>query len=235
MRLMKLHTIFEKCRPSSVGLMSAFSATEGFRERNRGNQSSKTTRDGGNRAPGRRLQHTRPCRNAAAPRGVGPAGRKVIFRRLNVMKAVVVMVAVLLMGALRPEPANAWATANRWGGSTSHTWGATSHTNAWGGSSSHAYGVGTDHTNMYGGSSAHAWGGGTEHTNAYGGGTLRGVHGAGATHTYASGATAYHPPGYGGYGYSAYHPPGYGYRSRTSAERFARRQPARIGSSRSSP
>lgn len=30
MRLMKLHTIFEKCRPSSVGLMSAFSATEGF-------------------------------------------------------------------------------------------------------------------------------------------------------------------------------------------------------------
>ena len=64
------------------------------------------------------------------------------------MRAVVVVVAVLLMGALRPEAAHAWATANRWGGSTSHTWGATSHTNAWGGSSSHAYGVGTEHTNM---------------------------------------------------------------------------------------
>ena len=98
------------------------------------------------------------------------------------MRAVVVMVAVLLMGALQPEAAHAWATANRWGGSTTHTWGATSHTNAWGGSSSHAYGVGTEHTNMYGGSSAHAWGGGTEHTNAYGGRTLRGVRGRSDPH-----------------------------------------------------
>ena len=42
---------------------------------------------------------------------------------------------------------------------------------------------------------------------------LRGGRG-GATHTYASGATAYHPPAYGGYGYPGYHPPvygGYGY------------------------
>ena len=113
------------------------------------------------------------------------------------MKAIVVMAGALLVGVLWPDPADAWASANRWGGSTSHSYGETSHTNAYGGSSSHAYGVGTEHTNMYGGSSAHAWGGGTEHTNAYGGSTY-GAYGEGATHTYASGATAYHPPGYGG-------------------------------------
>ena len=124
------------------------------------------------------------------------------------MKAFVVTTAVLLVVAtLRPEPAHAWASANRWGGSTSHSWGSTSHTNAWGGSSSHTYGEGTEHTNAYGGSTAHAWGGGTEHTNAYGGSTS-GAYGSGWSHTYASGATAYHPPGYGGYdGYPAYHPP----------------------------
>ena len=74
------------------------------------------------------------------------------------MKAIIVVAAALLLGALRPDPAYAWASANRWGGSTSHSWGSTSHTNAWGGSSSHAYGEGTEHTNAYGGSSAHAWG-----------------------------------------------------------------------------
>ena len=130
------------------------------------------------------------------------------------MKAIIVMAAgALLMGALRPTPADAWASANRWGGSTTHSWGSTSHTNAWGGSSYHAYGQGTEHTNMYGGSTAHAYGGGTEHTNVYGGSTY-GAYGAGVGHTYPNGATAYHPPGYGyGYGYrgysgySAYHPP----------------------------
>ena len=108
--------------------------------------------------------------------------RKVTSIRLNVMRAIVVMVAVLLVGALRPESAHAWASANRWGGSTSHSWGSTSHTNAWGGSSSHAYGVGTEHTNMYGGSSAHAWGGGTEHTNVYGGRNGRSVRGGSDPH-----------------------------------------------------
>jgi hypothetical protein len=109
--------------------------------------------------------------------------------RLNVMKALVVMAAALLVVTLRPDPAHAWASANRWGGSTTHTWGSTSHTNAWGGSSSHTYGEGTEHTNRYGGSTY-------------------GAYGEGAAHTYASGATVYHPPGYGGYyGYPAYHPP----------------------------
>jgi hypothetical protein len=178
MRLMKLHTIFGDCRLPATNQEPAGGA-------------SAYARAGDPKAQG----------------GVGPPGRKVTSIRLNVMRAIVVMVAVLLVGALRPESAHAWASANRWGGSTSHSWGSTSHTNAWGGSSSHAYGEGTEHTNMYGGSSAHAWGGGSEHTNAYGGSTY-GAYGAGATHTYASGATAYHPPGYGGY--SAYHPPGYG-------------------------
>lgn len=67
------------------------------------------------------------------------------------MKALVVMATALLVVTLRPDPANAWASANRWGGSTTHTWGSTSHTNAWGGSSSHTYGEGTEHTNRYGG------------------------------------------------------------------------------------
>ena len=120
------------------------------------------------------------------------------------MKPMIVLAVALLLGSLCPDPAYAWASANRWGGSTTHTEGDTSHTNAYGGGTSHAYGEGTEHTNTYGGSSAHAWGGGSEHTNAYGGSTS-GAYGAGATHTYSSGATAYHPPAYGAY--SAYHPP----------------------------
>jgi hypothetical protein len=125
---------------------------------------------------------------------------------MNVMKPIVAMSAALLVSTLWNDPAGAWASANRWGGSTSHSWGETSHTNAYGGSTSHAYGDGTEHTNAYGGSTAHAWGGGTEHTNAYGGSTY-GAYGQGATHNYAYGGSSYHPPGsyYGGY--PAYHPP----------------------------
>jgi hypothetical protein len=121
------------------------------------------------------------------------------------MKPIVAMAGALLVSSLWNDPAGAWATANRWGGGTTHSWGQTSHTNAYGGSTSHAYGEGTEHTNMYGGSTAHAWGGGTEHTNAYGGSTY-GAYGQGATHNYAYGGSTYHPPGsYGGY--PAYHPP----------------------------
>lgn len=83
--------------------------------------------------------------------------------------------------------AEAWVSANRWGGSTARAGGYTTHTNAWGGSTTHA------------------WAGGTTHTNTYGG-TTSGAYGAGYSHTYAGGGTVYHPPayGYGGYGY---HPP----------------------------
>jgi hypothetical protein len=205
MQLMTLRAIFGNCRLPATRLMLMFSAILGFASR-----VSETTRNGSNQESAGSSSACVRAANAKAQSSVGPASCKVTLKRFNVMRAIVVMVAVLLVGALRPESAHAWASANRWGGSTTHTCGATSHTNAWGGSTSHAYGVGTEHTNMYGGSSAHAWGGGTEHTNVYGGSTY-GAYGAGATHTYASGATAYHPPSYGGYGYSAYHPPGYGY------------------------
>lgn len=141
------------------------------------------------------------------------------------MKPIVVMATALLVGSLWQTPAGAWTSANRYGGSTSHSEGETSHTNAYGGSSSHAYGEGSEHTNTYGGSSEHAAGGGSEHTNAYGGstsgaygqgathtntygGSTSGAYGEGASHTYASGGTVYHPPGSEAYGgYPAYHAP----------------------------
>ena len=104
-----------------------------------------------------------------------------------------------LITALSPSAATAWMTSNRFGGSTTHTWGETSHTNMYGGSTQHAYGEGTQHTNMYGGSTSHGWYGGTTHTNVYGGSTS-GAYGAGVYHTYPSGASYYRPP------YPAYHP-----------------------------
>ena len=115
------------------------------------------------------------------------------------MKMIVMGFVSFLITAVSSGPARAWTTANRYGGSTTHTYGSTTHTNAYGGSTSHAYGEGTEHTNMYGGSTAHGWYGGTTHTNVYGG-TTSGAYGAGVYHTYPSGASYYHPP------YPAYHP-----------------------------
>ncbi len=207
MQLMKLHPTFGNRRLPATRLMSMFSPTLGFASVVAGLMARGITRSGGNQKTAGSTSARVRAANAKARSGAGPFGGKVTLKRFNVMRAIVVMATALLVVALRPESAHAWASANRWGGSTSHTWGATSHTNAWGGSSSHAYGEGTEHTNAYGGSSAHAWNGGTEHTNAYGGSTY-GAYGAGATHTYASGATAYHPPAYG---YAGYHPAGYGY------------------------
>lgn len=123
------------------------------------------------------------------------------------MKSAIIGLTVALGVALPSGPAAAWASANRFGGSTEHVPGATEHTNAYGGSSAHAYGEGSEHTNMYGGSSAHAWDGGTTHTNVYGG-TTTGAYGAGAVHTTPYGATAYRPPGYPAAPvYAPYHPP----------------------------
>ena len=113
-------------------------------------------------------------------------------------------ISLLLAGALCSSHAMAWASANRFGGSTEHSYGSTEHTNRYGGSSEHAYGEGSEHTNAYGGSTAHAWGGGTEHTNTYGG-TTYGAAGYGAAHTYRGGATAYRPPAYPAQ--PIYHPP----------------------------
>jgi hypothetical protein len=55
-------------------------------------------------------------------------------------------ISLLLAGALCSSQAMAWASANRFGGSTEHVPGATEHTNRWGGSSAHAYGEGSEHT-----------------------------------------------------------------------------------------
>jgi len=107
------------------------------------------------------------------------------------MKRMVAVTATLIACAasLWSGEAFAWRSANSWGGSTSHSYGSTSHTNAWGGSTSGGYGQGATHTNPYGGSTS-------------------GAYGQGATHTYSNGASTYHPPGYAGYpGYPAYHPP----------------------------
>jgi len=120
------------------------------------------------------------------------------------MKTIYAGIAIVLGTALWATDAGAWASANRFGGHSSHSWGESSHTNAWGGSTTHVAGEGTEHTNMYGGNSAHAYGGGSEHTNMYGGSTY-GEAGYGAVHTYPGGAS-YHAYGYG-YGYGAYHPP----------------------------
>src|SRR5262245_42516351 len=101
------------------------------------------------------------------------------------MKTIVIGLPFILIATFSPSLAAAWMSANRFGGSTTHTYGSTTHTNAYGGSTSHAYGVGTAHTNMYGGTTAHGWYGGT-------------------AHTYPSGGAAYyHPPA----AYPAYRPP----------------------------
>lgn len=121
------------------------------------------------------------------------------------MKTILAGVVVVLAAGLWADNANAFRSANRWGGSTSHSFGETSHSNAWGGSTEHVAGEGTEHTNAYGGNSAHAYGGGSEHTNMYGGSTYGQV-GYGAAHTYPGGGTTYGYAGGGAY-YGAYHPP----------------------------
>jgi hypothetical protein len=117
------------------------------------------------------------------------------------MKPSPLWFALLLAGSplLAPAPGLAWASANRFGGSSFHGWGESGHSNAWGGSTEHVAGEGTEHTNAWGGDTEHAYGGGTEHTNVYGG-TTAGAYGAGVVHTDPAGV-----PVYGGY--PAYHPP----------------------------
>ena len=79
------------------------------------------------------------------------------------------LLALLLLAGplLSAVSARAWASANRFGGSSFHTWGASGHTNTWGGSTEHVAGEGTEHTNAWGGNTDHAYGGGTQHTNVY--------------------------------------------------------------------
>jgi len=65
------------------------------------------------------------------------------------MERIQLVALLVAIGAAWSTEAGAWASANRYGGSTSHSAGATSHENRWGGSSSHVAGEGTEHTNAY--------------------------------------------------------------------------------------
>ena len=72
-------------------------------------------------------------------------------------------ISALLAAALWASEAGAWASANRFGGATQHSWGETSHENRWGGSTEHVAGEGTEHTNVYGGTTAGRYGEGAYH------------------------------------------------------------------------
>ena len=52
------------------------------------------------------------------------------------MKTIVLALAVSSVAALVSGQAAAWSSANRYGGSTSHSYGSTSHENRYGGSTS---------------------------------------------------------------------------------------------------
>ena len=136
------------------------------------------------------------------------------------MKMIIVGFVSLLVTALPCGPAAAWSHANRWGGSTSHSYGSgsTTRSSAWGGSETHTYGQGTTATSRYGttathqqgsnstsfsgaygGSATHTYGQGTTATNRYGTTATHGYGSGYTTVTNPSGATAYHatrPPAY---------------------------------------
>ena len=94
-------------------------------------------------------------------------------------RAVIASLLGGLLAAMPLQAALAYYHANDYGGSTSHTYGSTTHTSYAGTSTSHSY---------YGGTSTGAYGTGAYHTTPYG------------TTSYAS---AYHPPT----AYYGYHPP----------------------------
>src|SRR5271157_3934744 len=140
---------------------------------------------------------------------------KLSNKGVHTVKKTVISLLSFAITLLPFGTASAYSHANRYGGSTSHSYDSTSHSNAYGGSSSHTYGEGSSHTNEYGGSTSHSAYGGTSHTNAYGG-TTSGEAGYGATHTNTYGGTTSGEAGYGAvhttptgsttYA-SAYHPP----------------------------
>ncbi len=140
------------------------------------------------------------------------------------MKTVQFSVVGLVMTLALPLTAHAFSGANRWGGTTSHSFGSTSMSDRWGGSMSHTRGEGTTATSAYGGtasheqgsgqtdfskdgdSATHTYGEGTSATNAYGGSAYHAEGSGYTTYTGADGATAYHSPYYGE-PYAGYHPP----------------------------
>src|SRR5207247_8628838 len=71
------------------------------------------------------------------------------------MKKIVVSFMSLLITLLPSGQAWAWRHANRWGGSTAHTFGSTTHTGRYGGSVSHTWSGGTTAPNRFGRSATH--------------------------------------------------------------------------------
>jgi hypothetical protein len=107
------------------------------------------------------------------------------------LKNIAIALAGLTLAALQSAPAFAYAHANSYGGSTSHSYGSTSHTNTYGGSTSGQYGSGGTHSNVYGGSTSGQYGSGGTHSNVYGG-TTSGSYNGGAYHS--TGYYGYPPP-----------------------------------------
>jgi hypothetical protein len=94
----------------------------------------------------------------------------------RIVKTIVVGFVGLVLAALPCKRASAWSHANRWGGSTSHSYGSgsTTRTDAWGGSETHTYGQGTSATSAYGGTAYHGYGSGYTTYHPSSGGTYYG-------------------------------------------------------------
>jgi hypothetical protein len=140
------------------------------------------------------------------------------------MKTAHIGLAGLVVTLAVPMTAHAFSCANRWGGTTSHSFGSTSMSDRWGGSMTHTMGQGTTATGAYGGTASHqegsdqtnfskdgynathTYGEGTSATNPYGGSAYHAEGSGYTTYHSADGATAYHSPYYGAT-YAGYHPP----------------------------
>lgn len=80
------------------------------------------------------------------------------------MRTVHISLAGLVISLALPMTAGAYSSANRWGGTMSHSVGSTSASDRWGGSATHTAGEGTSATNACGGSAYHAEGSGYTNT-----------------------------------------------------------------------
>ena len=158
---------------------------------------------------------------ATLARGTGP-GTRLAEVGGTVMTSSAKRLLLLAAGVLVPATAVAYASHNRYGGTTTHSQGSTTATSAWGGSATHTQGQGTSMSGAQGGSAYHSEGSGqTTGTTAYGttathyqgvGTTATNQYGTTATHAegspyYHTSSTAYHAP----YPYppppAYYHPP----------------------------
>ena len=90
---------------------------------------------------------------AAEPLSVNPLNRNDA-EAAEVMKNIILGLAGLAVVVLPCEATFGYGHANSYGGSSSHSYGSSSHSNPYGGSTSASAGQGASHTNAYGGSSS---------------------------------------------------------------------------------